>query len=408
MIQQGISTSGVEISLPGRGSKFAYKKRANKRIALFTGNFFNVTDGVVRTLNRLVSHLEKLEYSVLVFGPTASNRSTYEFSGYVSIPSIPIPGRGEYRLALGLSKSVRQLLDRFDPDIVHIATPDILGVSALKWAHSREKPVVATYHTHFPSYLRYYHLGGLKSLAECYLCWFYKQCWHVYVPTSQLKDYFLERGLNDNIKIWGRGVDCNVFSPGWRSETWRWSRGIGSDEVLLTYVGRLVKEKGLDVFASVVMRLREEGVNFRSMIVGEGPLRSSLESQLPDTIFTGHLEGADLSRAYASSDIFLFPSETEAFGNVIVEAMASGLPVICAGSAPSSSHVHHEVTGLIAPPRDIDTFYEHTRRLILDQELRSSMAARARQRSTMYRWDHTLNELAGYYEEVLAASQTVT
>lgn len=337
---------------------------------------------------------------MLVAGPSSPaapepNRRERE---YVAVASLPMPGRPEYRLALGMPGSISRQLEAFAPELVHVATPDLLGLAALNWARSRRVPVVATYHTHFPAYLRFYRLAGLRGPLEHYFRWFYRRCRHVYVPTPPLVDYFSGLGITDSLRLWGRGVDRDAFHPDLRSESWRRQSGIAADDVLVTFVGRLVKEKALDVFASVVAELRGAGV--QSMIVGEGPLRRDLQARLPDCLFTGRLEGTDLSRAYASSDVFLFPSDSEAFGNVIVEAMASGLPVVCAASTCSSAHVVHGKTGLVAAPGDVSAFVTHVRRLAERPGERHRMGRLARLRAARYDWERTLDRMVNYYEEI--------
>ena len=368
-------------------------------------NYVNVTDGVSRTLVRLVDYLYETGNSVLVIGPSSSGksppRSARRGQEYVSVASLPMPGRPEYRFALGLPGSVSKRLEAFSPDVVHIATPDLLGLAALKWGRSRRVPVVSTYHTHFPAYLKYYGLEGMRTPVEHYLRWFYGQCRHVYVPTPPLVEYFSGLGITDPVRLWGRGVDCDAFRPDLRSEAWRLDYGIQPEEVLVTFVGRLVKEKGLEVFADVVAELHAEGV--RSMIVGDGPLRDDLRRRLSTCTFTGHLGGADLARAYASSDVFLFPSDSEAFGNVIVEAMASGLPVVCAAFACSSTHVVPGTTGLVATSGDVHAFLEQTRHLVRCPSDRRRMARHARLYALHYDWEQILHRMVEYYEEACSA-----
>ncbi|MEX0599355.1 MAG: glycosyltransferase, partial [Rhodothermales bacterium] len=235
-----------------------------------------------------------------------------------------------------------------------------------------------------------------------YLKWFYGRCVHLYVPTTETASDLNRHGIVEPIRLWSRGVDCERFHPSCRSAAWRSRHGFAPDDVVVSYVGRLVREKGLDVAASVIERLHRDGSNVRSLIVGDGPLRESLRKRLTETIFTGHLDGDALSTAYASSDIFLFPSDSEAFGNVIVEAMASGLPVVCAAGTGAGSHVADGRTGLVAPPRDADAFYDRTRRLVRDRALRETMGRRARAAAASYDWSQTLQNISNYYDEAIA------
>ncbi len=377
--------------------------RLTPRVALFTGAYNHIADGVSRTLNRLVSYLERQGASVLVFAPTISNPPVQHEGTLVSIPSIPVPGRPEYRISLGLTQRHRQLLTAFEPDLIHIATPDLLGLQALLLARRRGIPVVASYHTHFSAYLKYYHLQWSERMLWAYLRWFYRQCRQVYVPSTSMIEILRAHGIDHNLYLWERGVDTVLFNPAQRSLSWRRNvLGVADDEVVVAYVGRLVWEKGLDVLAATIDRLRQDQVPHRCLIVGEGPARRELEGRLPDAIFTGYLEGRALARAYASADVFFFPSETETFGNVTLEAMASGLPAVCADAPGSNMLIEHGRTGFLATPGCLEDFAGYLRRLILDADLRRTMGHHARERARHFDWEAVLNRLYGYYLEVLA------
>ena len=212
--------------------------------------------------------------------------------------------------------------------------------------------------------------------------------------------------ISDDLRLWERGVDTERFHPRRRDPAWRRDLGVSDDDVLVTFVGRLVWEKGLHVFADVVEGLAAQGLPVRPLIVGNGPARADLESRLPDTLFAGHLGGRDLPKAYASSDVFLFPSDTETFGNVTLEAMASGLPTVCADATGSSELVQHGRTGYLAPPNRSASFLEATARLVRDPELRTRMGEHALDRAEHYGWDAVLERLLTYYREVLAQRDT--
>ena len=374
-----------------------------QRLALFTGSYNHIIDGVSLTLNRLVSYLEAQGTEVLILGPTVSDPPLETSGTFTAVPSTALPGRPDYRLSLLPSRSTRKLLRDFDPQIIHVATPDLLGLYALRCSRKMDVPLVASYHTHFASYLKHYGLEFMEGLVQRYLFWFFSKCEHVYVPTPPLMDLLAEAGMEDQLRFWGRGVDMDAFNPSWRSEDWREAHGVDEDDVLVTLVGRLEVEKGVNEFADTIRRLKAQGVSFKSMVVGKGNERVNLESRLPDTIFTGHLQKEELSRAFASSDIFLYPSDSEAFGNVIVEAMASGLPVVAAGGVGSSSHVEVGKTGYLAPADDVNEFARYTRKLIEDDDLREKLGKNARQHAVKnYDWQHTLGLLNGYYEELLS------
>ncbi len=373
-----------------------------KRVALFTGAYNHIADGVSLTLNRLVDYLEQQGVSVRVFAPTVDDPAIDHAGTLIPVPSVALPGRSEYRFTLGITPSVREELEAFDPTLYHIATPDLLGSHALSYAQDTGTPVVASYHTHFSSYLKYYHLDLFESALWSYLRNFYEQCEQVYVPSRAMAEILKEHGITNGLRLWERGVNTDRFTPQRRSMDWRQAHGIEDNEVVVSFVSRLVWEKGLDVYADVIRRLERQGVPHRSMIVGDGPARDELEERLPNTVFTGFLEGEELAQAYASSDVFLFPSDTETFGNVTLEAMASGLPTICANAVGSRDLVSDGTTGRLCPPEDIEAFADATRRLVLDDDLRARVSRAAHNRAKDFTWDAILGRMNGYYDEVLA------
>ena len=381
-----------------------------RRIAFFAGAYNHISDGVALTLNRLVSYLETHGAKALVYAPTTNKPPAIErHSGtLVSVPSIPFPGRKDYRLTVGLSRDGWTKLEAFDPDLVHIATPDYAGSQALKWARSRNIPVVASFHTHFAAYLQYfgsynklYQMDLLYNTAWKYGRWFYPQCQHVYVPSPSMAKELRSKGITENLRLWVRGVDSDRFNPGWRSDAWRLKHCMLPSDVVISFVGRLVWEKGLNVFAEVINRLKANNIPHCSLVVGDGPARKALQEQLPDTVFTGPLLGEELSRAYASSDVFLFPSDTETFGNVTLEAMASGVPAVCANAAGSDLLVVSGKTGYLVPSRDIEQFTRCVSWLIEDPDSRQAMGVAARARALTFEWSQVMARMADYYKEIL-------
>ncbi len=375
-------------------------------MAIFTGNYNYIKDGVAVTLNRLVDFLQRRGVPVLIFAPTIETPAFELVGEVVSVPSIPIPSRSEYRISLGLSKTARRRLEAFGPTLIHIAVPDILGYQALKLAGKWKLPVVASYHTRYDTYLKFYGLGGLERLGRRYLRSFYNKCLMVYPPSESMARILRDEGFSHNVRVWSRGVDSDLFSPARRSVDWRRSLGVGDDEVLVTFVGRLVKEKNTDLVVRIFKRLRERGIAFRAMFVGNGPEEETIKAALPDALFTGFLVGEALSRAYASSDIFLFPSESETFGNVTLEAMASGLPTVCADASGSRSLVVDGETGYLVPASDEAGFIERLAGLIADADLRARMGKAARQQAQKFSWDDILSGLLQSYADVVAAARS--
>lgn len=371
------------------------------RIALFTGNYNHIQDGVSLTLGRLVGYLESRGHDVLVIGPTISDPPLEQPGRFVAAPSVAFPARPEYRLTTGFPPSLRGRVELFRPDLVHVASPDVLGHRAVTWGRGHGLPVVSTYHTHFPSYLGYWGPDWLEPLSWIVARRFYGRCDEVYVPTPTLEAELRDHGIESTLRLWPRGIELDRFDPARRSSEWRAQSGFAPTDLVVTFVGRLVKEKGVDVFAGTVQRLQAEGHSIRALLVGEGPEGDRLRGLLPRAVFTGHLGGADLATAYASSDIFLFPSETETFGNVTLEAMASGLAVVCADAAGSRSLVTDEETGLLCVPRDTSAFESAVRRLVADRDLRSRLGAAAREAARHYDWTAVLATMERYYRDVI-------
>lgn len=368
------------------------------RVALFSGNYNYVRDGANMTLNRLVAHVERRGGKVLVFSPTTRTPAFEPAGTLVSTPSIPIPGRREYRLSFGLSAAARRRLDAFGPDIVHVSAPDILNHGAVRYAEKRGISIVASYHTRFESYLSYYGLGWLQPLIVDGLRRFYRRCDYVYAPSESMADVLRAQRLSNNLRIWSRGVDRELFNPARRDDAVRADWGLSGDDVAVGFVGRLVVEKGLDAFADAMHALQATtGGRFRPVVIGDGPARQHMERRLPNAVFTGFLSGTHMARAYAALDVFFNPSETETFGNVTLEAMASGVPMVCVDATGSRSLVAHGETGFLTPSGDRERAAAAIGALVRDPALRARMGRAAHARSAAYEWDAMLDTvLSGY------------
>ena len=371
------------------------------RVALFTGNYNYIKDGVALTLNRLVAFLLERGIPVLIFAPTGPTPAFESVGELISVPSFPIPTRAEYRIATGLPQSARARLKEFRPTLFHIAVPDIVGYQALKLADAWGIPAVASYHTRYDTYLRFYGLGILEKLGQRYLRSFYTKVRRVYPPSESMAQIIRDEGQSRNVEVWARGVDSEMFAPAQRDMAWRRSLGVGENEVVICFVGRLVKEKNTGTVARALNLLTQRGRPFRAMIVGDGPELASMKAALPDAIFAGFLHGDELARAYASSDIFFFPSESETFGNVTLEAMASGLPAVNAVASGSNSLVVEGETGFLVNARDEAGLADRLALLVNNQGLRHKMGAAARQRALAFSWEAILSGLLESYRQVL-------
>lgn len=378
------------------------------RVALFTGNYNYVMDGPVRALNRLVAHIENSGHQALVFAPTTETPAFKHSGELFSIPSVALPGsRSEYRLGLGLSGGARRRLEEFAPTIIHVASPDWLGLSALNYARKNKIPAVASFHTRFDTYPRYYGLAWLEGGVTDYLRYFYSRCERVYAPSQSMVDELKRDRIGKDIRLWARGVDQLLFNPARRDMAWRRSCGVADDEIVVAFVGRVVLEKAIDVFADAVSIAANSNPKIRALVVGDGPERNRFEKILPTGVFTGFLEGEALARAYASADIFFNPSVTETFGNVTLEAMASGVPGVCAAASGSRSLVEDGKTGsLIGDAKDTKAFARALVELSSDADLRKKMGAAARSISSKFVWDAILDRLVTDYLEI-AASRTI-
>lgn len=371
------------------------------RVAIFTGNYNHIQDGVSLTLNRLVAYLEEQGIPVIIFGPTVDEPALDHEGEFVAVPSVAMPGRPEYRITVGFPESAQKRLREFRPNLIHLATPDVLGFRAMRWAQAENIQIVASYHTHFTSYLKYYKLDMLELLGWKYLNWFYSQCTHIYVPSPSMANELNEEGIDEGIRIWARGVNTAQFNPSYRDLSWREERGFKESDRIITFVSRLVWEKNLQTFVDTIDKLQHEDSSIRAMIVGDGPAKKELEHMLPEAHFTGFVTGDDLSRAYANSDVFLFPSETETFGNVTLEAMSSGLPCVVADATGSRSLVESGVNGFLAPPRDTQAFAKGVSKIVEDEQLWKEMRKAARQKAMVYSWGNVNKKLLENYREAL-------
>ena len=373
------------------------------RIALFSGNYNYVREGANQALNILVRYLEQVRGdSVRVYSPVTETPAFKPAGTLVPVPSIPLPRRSEFQLALSLPRAIRADLMQFAPDIVHVSTPDILGTRAQTFAKSLGIPIIASLHTRFETYLDYYGLGWARPLAEAHLNRFYRRSDHVLAPTPALVADIARLRGDDRVSLWSRGVDRDLFDPARRDADWRRANGWSDENVVILYFGRLVREKGIDPFIAIVRDLQRRGLNIRPLIVGAGPEASAFEV-LPGAVMTGHLDGESLAKAVASADILLNPSTTEAFGNVTLEAMASGLAVVSAASASAEAMIEKDRTGILCLPDDLESYAAAIERLIESPDRRQAMGAAARQASAAYSWDAASQSVADAYRMLAKA-----
>lgn len=373
------------------------------RVALFSGNYNYVRDGANQALNKLVGHLLSRGVTVRVYSPTTANPAFPPTGDLVSIPSWPLPGeRGEFRFATHLPKSVRDDLKAFAPNMIHVSAPELVGHRAIAYARANDIPVVASLHTRFETYPRYYHLGFIEPLFVYLLTRFYNKVDAVVLPGQSMADILRQWGVTTPINIWARGVDHNRFTPSRRSLEWRRSLGIGDDQFAVGFLGRLVKEKGLDIFAEVCRNLTDRGVPHRVLVIGDGPAREWFAERVPEAAFAGFQRGDDLGRAVASMDVLFNPSVTETFGNVTLEAMAAGVPVVAARATGAVDLIEDGVNGFLVPPRDVSAYADAIARLAQDPALYRAQADAGHAKAQSYVWDDINEKVLDTYFEVKA------
>jgi len=316
------------------------------RVAIFSDTFTPHVNGVARTLGRLVGALRERggEATVVtVDAPGSANDDVVRW------PAIPFWRYPELRIAAPSTRDARRVIRAMRPDLVHVATPFGVGLAARHAAALERVPYVSSFHTDFAQYLRFYNLRPLESVAWPYLRWFHNGGARTFAPTRLGAAALAARGF-ERVSVWGRGVDRTQFSPSFRGYALRRALGIRDGELMLACVGRLAPEKGIGVLLRAMTRVHAiSGSRVRLALAGDGPAERQFRAEAPaGTVFAGRLAGTLLSEFYASADAFVFASTTDTFGNVLLEAMASGLPVIAPDRGPTLEIAGQENALLVA------------------------------------------------------------
>jgi glycosyltransferase involved in cell wall biosynthesis len=314
------------------------------------------------------------------------------------VPGVALPKYAGLMMGLPVMGRLRNRWTRARPDVVHIATEGPLGWSALAVATRLGIPVSSSFHTNFHQYGDHYGYGAFKWIAMGYLRSFHNQAALTMVPTGQTRGVLEEDGFR-NVEVVSRGVDAALFSPERRSDILRRSWGVGPGDPVVLYVGRLAKEKNIGLAVRAFLSLREKLPRAHLVLVGDGPERANLERQHPEFHFAGMRLGEDLGAHYASGDVFLFPSVTETFGNVVTEALGSGLVVVTYDYAAGREHIRHGFNGILAPFGDPDAYCSAVAALALHPETWPAMRVAARETALGLTWDAIIdrfrNLLAG-------------
>ncbi len=368
------------------------------KISFFNANLRIGQDGVTRVMYRIFNEAVERNIEAIAFTATLPETDPTIIPMY-RMPSVVLPLQKSYRLASPRYKKFEEQLNAFQPDIIHVHSPCTLGFAAVKYAHRYGVPVVSTYHTHFPSYPRYYKFYGFEEIIWKIMRYFYNQMDRTFVPTEPILQELIEHRLQ-KLQYLPNGTDVSAFNPKYRSNEWR--RSIDADDKpVILFVSRIVWEKDIRVLADAYNQLRGRRQDFEMVVVGDGHARAELETMMPGARFLGFKIGRELAEIYASSDIFVFPSTTETFGLVTVEAMASGLAPVAAKMGGAVGIIEENKSGLFSKPLSADHMREQVERLLDNPDVRKRLARNAIQRAQYFDWGKILDKLFESYGGVI-------
>ena len=379
------------------------------RIALVTETYPPEVNGVAMTLQRLTEGLVRRGRDLQVIRPRQGRddrpRST-ESLKEILIPGLALPFYPDLKFGLPCRFRLTRLWRRQRPDLVHVATEGPLGLSALNSARALEIPLSSSFHTNFQTYSGHYGMGFLRKGAMAYLRYFHNRTLATFAPTPQVCTELARTGIR-NLRVLRRGVDTKLFSKARRDPALRAVWQAERETPVVAYVGRLAAEKNIPLAVRAFLTMREINKSCRFVLVGDGPLRASLERDHSDFIFCGVQRGEELARHYASVDIFVFPSMTETFGNVVTEAMASGLAVVAYDCAAAGQHIRHGVNGLVAPPGREDIFLRMATRAVECPQSWQRLGLEARRTTLGITWSSVVDEFDDNLEKLAALASDV-
>lgn len=386
-------------------------KREKIRIAFFADILEENIDGVTHTLYQIIRHAPKDKFDIVFVTPHPPKKETqFPFKIIIS-PGLINPFQSDYKIALPfLRKSIGRKLDKFKPQIIHFTTPSLLGAYALRYGKKNKLPVITTYHTHFPAYIEYYfrYIPIAYALLFPILkkpLWLYPKCDLTLAPSLEMKEFLMENNVEESkIRLWRRGVDRTKFHPKFKDDNWNETHGITEKKTIL-FVSRLVKEKEINTLAKVYQIFQEKDLSVRFVVAGDGPGGEKLKEKMPNAVFVGKQTGETLSTTFASCDIFIFPSITETFGNVVLEALSSGLPVVTAQAGGPKDIVEDGVTGYHVTPKDPDEFYEKINHLLKHPDECDKLKANAIAYAETQTWEKVCGELYAIYEEFVKSKK---
>lgn len=371
-------------------------------IALVSETFPPEVNGVAMTVGRLVSGLRERGHAVEVIRPRQT-RDDLGGDQELTVAALPLPGY--YGLRFGLPAG-RQLVRRWRlrrPDVVHVVTEGPLGWSAVSAARRLGIPVTSGFHTNFDRYSAHYGVGWLRPAVAAYLRTIHRRTLLTMVPTASLAAELAGGGIA-GVRVVGRGVDTELYDPARRSISLRASWGVSPSQPACLYVGRLAPEKNPELVIAAFAAIQQRHPGARLIWVGDGPAADGLASRHPEHHFAGMRTGVDLATHYASADLFLFPSLTETYGNVVAEAMASGLPVVAYRSAAAAELIVHRYNGVVASPGDEAAYIEAATWLLAERERRQQLGEMARASMLTRRWSDVVERFEGVIGEAIEIS----
>ena len=380
---------------------------ANRRhICFVTETYPPEINGVALTLARLLQGLAARGHIVSMIRPYQRDFDCIAADSSVTlVRGLPLPGYSGLQFGLPAGGVLKRLWTKQPPDVVYVATEGPLGWSAVRTARRLNIAALSGFHTNYHSYSRHYRLGCLQPLVFRYLRYLHNGTRGTIVPSLDLRDRLQALGFK-NLTFLSRGVDSSLFAPERRCADLRERWGLSDRSLAVLYVGRIAPEKNLRVAVEAYYAMRQLDDSIKFILVGDGPLRTSLQKKHPNLIFCGMQTGAVLARHYASADIFLFPSETETFGNVTLEAMASGLAVVAYNYAAAKLHISHGETGLLVPCGDSKAFIDSAAQLVREARWLYKLRTQAREYAAALNWSHAIETFETWLTAALTESHT--
>jgi glycosyltransferase involved in cell wall biosynthesis len=384
------------------------------RVAIITENFLPKLDGVTRTLGRLLEHLQRRGHQALLLGPE-SGMDYYAGAEVIGTAGLPFPFYPELKFNFFRPLFMRRL-NEFDPDIIHLVDPVILGATGLAAGQFLRKPLISSYHTNLAAYCEHFGFSLLTRPMWSYNRFIHNQCSLTFCPSPSTAAMLRLQGF-EHLRIWPRGVDTTLFHPGRRStdvrNSWLQARKQSENKSIILYVGRVSWEKNLNLLVQAYQTMNHEQCHL--VIVGDGPAHAELQQKLADlpVTFTGYLTGEALATAYASADVFAFPSYTETFGQAVLEALSSGLPVAGLLSEGVCDLVDHEKTGLLlnvqhlTEKEKIVAYGANLALLVHNHQLRQQMSQASLAEAQKRSWYEAMEKLVQGYQEVIEATRVL-